>query len=162
MRLLLWSIASSLLLASACTQDVTSGTLGLIHEGATESANLVLVEGFAAPALESALEPGLVATPIEIEVEGDLAIAWRRYEMAPEQRRESDVLALWRVVDRVPVSSTQAQAPVAVSGQELELEGTDLDYLLVDLDNRMELGEEFDRDLWEQWQLFVESHAVCP
>lgn len=162
MRILLWSLATSLLLASACTQDTGSGTFGLIHEGATESGNLVLADGFEAPTLESTLAPGLTSTPIEIEVQGELAIAWRRYAEVPDQRRESDVIALWRVVDRVPVAATDTQSPIAVSGQELELDGTDFDYFVVDLDNRMELGAEFDPELWELWQLFVELHAVCP
>ncbi|MFK7999895.1 MAG: hypothetical protein AB8H86_09870 [Polyangiales bacterium] len=162
MRLLLWTIATSLLLATGCTQDTSSETFGLIHEGATLSTELVLAEGFDAPTLESALAPGLASTPIEIEVAGELAIAWRRYDEVPELRRESDVIALWRVVERVPVAATEAPAPVALSGQDLELEGTDFDYFLVDLDNRMELGEQFDPELWELWQLFVESHAVCP
>lgn len=162
MRLLLWTVATSLLLATGCTQDATSGTLGLIHEGATQSAELVLADGFEAPTLEHALAPGLASTPIEIEVAGELAIAWRRYEEAPAQRRESDVVALWRVVDRVPVAQTESQTLVAVSAEELELEGADFDYFLVDLDNRMELGERFDPELWELWLLFVESHAVCP
>jgi hypothetical protein len=166
MRLLLWGVASSLLLVTACTQDTTeSGSFGLIHEGALDSANLVLAEGFNAPAIETTLAPGIAATPIEIEVEGNLAIAWRRYAETPDQRSESDVIALWRVVDRVPVSATETpEAPMELSAEELGIEraGVDIDYLLVDLDNRMELGEEFDPELWELWLLFVEAHAVCP
>ena len=34
--------------------------------------------------------------------------------------------------------------------------------LAIDFENRLLFEEQFDPELWVQWQIFVQTHAVCP
>ncbi|MCU0675935.1 MAG: hypothetical protein MUE69_24470 [Myxococcota bacterium] len=104
---------------------------------------------------------GIRAIPIVVEVFGEVAVAWERYEGAPVVRARQDMVALWRVVDRVPASQvTEPEQPSIVDvgvvdvGSELELG----EYLELDLENRLQLPEEFDPQLWEALRAV---HPIC-
>lgn len=153
----------SLLALAGCVSDTTdSSELGLVPESALARTDLVLDESVAAhPLLASdARAQGLTAIPIEVEVFGEVAVAWERFEHAPAFRTREDLVALWRVTDRVPASQvTEPERPVVdLGGVDL---GTELDvdvYLELDLENRLHMPENFDPQLWE---LLRSVHPIC-
>jgi hypothetical protein len=158
-----FGIVGALLALSGCVSDTTgSGELGLVPESAFARTDLVLDETVAAhPLLASdARAQGLTAIPIEIEVFGEVAVAWERLAAAPTLRTREDLVALWRVVDRVPASSvTEPERPDIVDlGVDLDTDLDVGDYLRVDLDNRLQLPEHFDPELWEALRLV---HPIC-
>ena len=88
----------SLLALAGCVSDTTgSSELELMPESALARTDLVLDESVAAhPLLASdARAQGLTAIPIEVEVFGEVAVAWERFEQAPAFRTREDLVALW-------------------------------------------------------------------
>jgi hypothetical protein len=158
------TIFGALLALAGCVSEGTSSSeVALVPEGALARTDLVLDETVAAhPLLASdARAQGIRAIPIEVEVFGEVAVAWERYDGAPVVRTREDMVALWRVVDRVPASQvTEPEQPTIVDvgvvdvGNELELG----DYLELDLENRLQLPEEFDPQLWEALRAV---HPIC-
>jgi hypothetical protein len=158
------TIFGALLALAGCASEGTSSSeVALVPEGALARTDLVLDETVAAhPLLASdARAQGIRAIPIEVEVFGEVAVAWERYEGAPVIRTREDMVALWRVVDRVPASQvTEPEQPTIVDvggvdvGNDLELG----DYLELDLENRLQLPEEFDPQLWEALRAV---HPIC-
>lgn len=158
------TVFGALLALAGCVSEGTSSSeVALVPEGALARTDLVLDETVAAhPLLASdARAQGIRAIPIEVEVFGEVAVAWERYDGAPVVRTRKDMVALWRVVDRVPASQvTEPEQPTIVDvgvvdvGNELELG----DYLELDLENRLQLPEEFDPQLWEALRAV---HPIC-
>jgi hypothetical protein len=158
------TIFGALLALAGCASEGTSSSeVALVPEGALARTDLVLDETVAAhPLLASdARAQGIRAIPIEVEVFGEVAVAWERYEGAPVIRTREDMVALWRVVDRVPASQvTEPEQPTIVDvgvvdvGNDLELG----DYFELDLENRLQLPEEFDPQLWEALRAV---HPIC-
>ena len=158
------TIFGALLALAGCVSEGTSSSeVALVPEGALARTDLVLDETVAAhPLLASDTRAqGIRAIPIEVEVFGEVAVAWERYEGAPVVRTRQDMVALWRVVDRVPASQvTEPEQPAVVdlgvveTGNELEVG----DFLELDLDNRLQLPEEFDPQLWEALRAV---HPIC-
>lgn len=162
------TIFGALLALAGCVSEGTSSSeVALVPEGALARTDLVLDETVAAhPLLASDTRAqGIRAIPIVVEVFGEVAVAWERYEGAPVVRTRQDMVALWRVVDRVPASQvTEPEQPTVVGlgvdvgvvdvGNDLELG----DYLELDLENRLQLPEEFDPQLWEALRAV---HPIC-
>jgi len=158
------TVFGALLALAGCVSEGTSSSeVALVPEGALARTDLVLDETVAAhPLLASdARAQGIRAIPIEVEVFGEVAVAWERYDGAPVVRTREDMVALWRVVDRVPASQvTEPEQPTIVDvgvvdvGNELERG----DYLELDLENRLQLPEEFDPQLWEALRAV---HPIC-
>lgn len=157
------AVFGALLALAGCVSEGTSSSeVALVPEGALARTDLVLDPSIAAhPMLASDVRAqGLRAIPIEVEVFGEVAVAWERYDGAPVLRTRQDMVALWRVVDRVPASQvTEPERPTIVDvAEDLGTEVEVGNYLELDLENRLELPETFDPELWEALRAV---HPVC-
>ena len=171
--------------AMGCATSTTdSSTLGLLPAEAAGMSNLMLDESAAAyPLPATDVRLGASATPIDLEFFGNVAVAWRATDTAPGVRTRYDVVALWRVLERIPTSgvvdngSQRDESTLNGSGDESASEALELvpaefgdvnitegvprldgDLLLIDFVNRAALPEVYDLALWEELRLF---HQLC-
>jgi hypothetical protein len=122
------------------------------------------------------------AIPVEVDIYGGVAVAWIRDvnvsgEVAPEARRRSDIVALYRVLEHVtPVlDETVRETPEVITPggpsyaasvdeaidlrQELpEADRNDTDLVLIDWIDLSGIPPQQDYQLWEELQ---ENHPGC-
>ena len=118
--------------------------------------------------------------PVEVEIYGGVAVAFRRHEGGDVLRTRDDIVALYRVLDRVenitPISDEldrgEDEGPLYVPGDEPATIGTidrdvteeprfgnvDFDFALIDWIDVSRLPTP---DAFELWQELRENHPGC-